>query len=292
MRLPPQHWNPARCSRRTFLTGSVSIGVGAMPIIRARAQSPDVLVEATHGKVRGTSVGGVRVFRGIPYAASTAGANRFLPPQPVAPWPGIRDAVEFGPRAPQLTTSGQVIIPGSGQSPIGEDCLRVNVFTPGTNAAGRRPVMVWLHGGGWRAGSGNIDGANLAAFGDVVVISLNHRFTLFGHLKLDDQDERFADSGNAGVLDMVAALRWVRDNVAAFGGDPGNVTIFGQSGGASKVCALMAAPAASGLFHKAISQSSSGNLRRSWGCRGPPAKRCRPCHSSDFLQPWLLRRPR
>jgi para-nitrobenzyl esterase len=147
---------------------------------------------------------------------------------------------------------------------MSENCLSLNVFTPQLGARKLRPVMVWLHGGGWSTCSGTAPGFNgsaLAAHGDVVVVTVNHRLDVFGYRDLSGSDERFADAGNAGLLDLVAALRWVRDNARAFGGDPDNVTIFGQSGGASKVTALMEMPAAKGLFHKAIAQSVSGGLR-------------------------------
>jgi para-nitrobenzyl esterase len=174
----------------------------------------------------------------------------------------VRDAIAFGSSAPQLPASSDPLGAWySALEPMSEDCLFLNVWTTGT--AGKRPVMVWLHGGAWVSCAGSapgFDGTGLARDGDVVV-TINHRLNLFGYLKLDDPDDQFAQSGNAGVLDMVAALRWIRDNAAAFGGDPGNVTIFGQSGGGAKVSALLACPAARGLFHKAIAQSCSGSLR-------------------------------
>lgn len=223
-----------------------------------------MILETTHGKVRGLTLQGVHCFKGIPYAASTAGVNRFLPPQPVVPWAGVREATEFGNSAPQAHVPHDLLYWYGQIRPIDEDCLTLNVFTPAAEPTARKPVMVWLHGGGWWAFSGTapaLQGHRLARRGDVVVVTLNHRLNLFGHLALDDSDARFADAGNAGVLDMVAALRWVQDNVAAFGGDPANVTLFGHSGGAGKVCALMATAAAHGLFHKAIAQSGSGCLR-------------------------------
>ncbi|MBT2304868.1 carboxylesterase/lipase family protein [Variovorax paradoxus] len=216
------------------------------------------------GRLRGRTEGGVRVFKGIPYGASTADANRFRPPQPVQPWTGVRDAVEFGASAPQGPVARDLLYWYGQTLPINEDCLTLNVFTPRASTASRKPVMVWMHGGAWAVFASTppaFHGGNLAKLGDVVVVTVNHRLNLFGHLKIDDGDERFADSGNAGVLDMVAALRWVRENVASFGGDPRNVTIFGQSGGAAKVSALMATEAARGLFHKVVAQSCSGSLR-------------------------------
>lgn len=248
----------AGIDRRAFIGSSLALGLGAL-VGSGRAYGAEHVVETAQGKLRGRSAGGVSSYLGVAYGASTAGINRFRPPQPAPGWTGVRDAVSFGPQAPQLAFNRPDVLQNSPQ-PISEDCLYLNVFTTGIGAS-PKPVMVWLHGGGWRVGSGSIDGANLARMGDVVVVSINHRLGLFGHLLLDGGDPGFAHSANAGILDMVAALRWVRENIAAFGGDPGNVTIFGQSGGGSKVSALMAVPAAKGLFHKAIAQSCSGTLR-------------------------------
>lgn len=247
--------------RRTLLGGVVTAGF-AVPVARAAAVAP--VVETTLGKVRGRRDSGVEVYRGIPYAASTGGQNRFLPPQPPVPWAGIREADRFGASAPQALIPFPERQALAEIQPTSEDCLSLNVFTPGASGPRKRPVMVWLHGGAWRVGAGTapgLYGTRLASLGDVVLVTINHRLDLLGFLKIDDGDARFADSGNLGVLDMIAALRWVKANAAAFGGDPGNVTIFGQSGGGSKVAALMGAPAARGLFHKAIAQSCSGCLR-------------------------------
>ena len=204
------------------------------------------------------------MFRGLRYGESTAGAQRFLAPLPVRPWSGVRDALTAGHSAPQIPRPAAPLTSWyfDVQS-CNEDCLFLDLVTPATDAA-RRPVMVWLHGGGWAQCAGTapgFDATALARDGDVVVVCPNHRLNVFGHLDLGAEDERFADSANAGVLDLLEVLRWVHDNIAAFGGDPDNVTIFGQSGGAAKVTALLALPAARGLFHKAAVQSCSGGMR-------------------------------
>jgi para-nitrobenzyl esterase len=218
------------------------------------------VVETEHGRVCGYVFKGISVFLGLPYGAPTGGANRFLPPQPPASWVGILAAVNYGETAPQargpLAEGGR---PGN-RPAIGEDCLRLNVWTPAADT-GRRPVMVWLHGGGFEAGTGSsvlYDGVNLCRRGDVVAVSINHRLNLFGHCHLAAiAGADFAGSANAGFLDIVAALNWVQTNIARFGGDPGNVTIYGQSGGGRKVSIAMASPAASGLFRRGIVQSGS-----------------------------------
>ena len=224
------------------------------------------VVETTHGKLRGGIANGVQVFRGIRYADTTAGKNRFLPPQAPTKWAGVQEAVQWGASAPQLPVRENTdpFYSWYGEiQPISEDCLFLNVFTPDLSGA-RRPVLFWIHGGGWREFSGTapgFDGTNLARAEDVVVITVNHRLSVFGYLQLNGPHDQFADAGNAGLLDIVMALEWVRDNVAAFGGDPDNVTIFGESGGASKIAAILSMKAAKGLFHKAILQSSAGGLR-------------------------------
>ncbi|MBV9861292.1 MAG: carboxylesterase/lipase family protein [Alphaproteobacteria bacterium] len=224
------------------------------------------VIETAAGRLRGTQAGGIHAFKGIPYGASTAGANRFLPPRPAVPWAGVREALSYHAQAPQAPRAKrrselEFLLGPSDATPESEDCLTLNVWSPGLDRA-KRPVMVWLHGGAFAYGSSNrafSDGANLARRGDVVVVSVNHRLNIFGFLDLGEiGGEHFAQSGNAGVLDLLAALEWVRDNIAAFGGDPANVTIFGESGGGGKVSVLMAMPAARGLFHRAIVQSGAG----------------------------------
>ena len=239
---------------------------GLIPVaawgVDAASKYEGPVVETTAGKVRGVIQGGTHIFRGIPYGASTAGSNRFMPPRKPEPWPGVRDAFQNGPTAPQLGGPPNALILNHKEPAVqGEDCLVINVFTPGVNDGRKRPVMVWLHGGGFASGAGSahaFDGTNLARSGDVVVVSVNHRLNIFGYLYLADLGgEKYADSGNAGLLDIVAVLEWVRENVVHFGGNPGNVTIFGQSGGGLKISTLLAMPPAKGLFHKAIIESGS-----------------------------------
>lgn len=233
------------------------------------------IVETASGKLRGAMVDGVAAFRGVPYGASTAAANRFMPPRPVTPWAGVRDALDYSGQAPQARLGPAPraeMVDFSGPpdtSPETEDCLTLNVWTPAADSAARRPVMVWLHGGAFSYGSSNsprLQGMRLCRRGDVVVVTVNQRLNIFGHLDLSQfGGADYAASGNAGTLDMVAALHWVRDNIAAFGGDPGRVTIFGESGGGGKVSTLLAMPAARGLFHRAIVQSGAAVRLRTAG---------------------------
>lgn len=230
---------------------------------RSEISTEDAIATVKQGQVAGYSENGIYTYKGIPYAK----AERFMPPQAPDAWEGVRSSRNYGPTCPQDKRQGwqndEIAFAFNWDDGYpGEDCLRANVWTPAKTADGKkRPVMVWLHGGGFAAGSGQelpgYDGANLARKGDVVVVTLNHRLNVLGFLDLSDFGPEYASSGNAGLLDLVAALEWVRDNAEAFGGDPSNVTIFGQSGGGGKVSTLCATPAAKGLFHKAIVQSGS-----------------------------------
>lgn len=214
-------------------------------------------VQTTAGLVKGYQYNGLSIFKGIPYAQ----AARFQMPQPVTPWDGVRDATSYGfvcPLLTQDTPSAELMVPHR-YWPQDENCQNLNIWTPSTDPAAHRPVMVWLHGGGYTAGSSieqdAYDGANMCRHGDVVVVSVNHRLNILGYLDMSPFGEKYANSANAGHADLVAALRWVRDNITAFGGDAENVTIFGQSGGGMKVTGLMQIPEADGLFHKGIVMS-------------------------------------
>ena len=261
--------NPVTAMNRRSFLGGGSLGASVLfgrAVGQARAAAKvdrtGSVADTSAGKIRGAIEGKVQAFRGIPYGASTEGAGRFLPPVRPQPWTGVRDALEPGPASPQIPSN---LVPESmAQQPKtdgngSEDCLHLNVWTP--SLSGKRPVMVWYHGGGYSAGSANwnmYNGANLAAKRDVVVVTVNHRLNVFGYLYLAELGaEKYAHASNVGMLDLVASLEWVRDNIASFGGDAGNVTIFGQSGGGGKVSTLMAMPAAKGLFHRAIAMSGS-----------------------------------
>jgi para-nitrobenzyl esterase len=255
-------------SRRDFLKQSgllVAASSAGFETVLAQGTG-SVVANTVHGRIRGTDAGGVKTFKGVPYGASTAGGNRFMPPVAPTAWTGVRDATEFGPSAPQREpgTRPRVsprAVAAAGLPAEGEDCLVLNIWTPAVGDGRRRPVMLWCHGGGFATGSGSspiTDGTHLARRGDVVVVSINHRLNVLGFTALGDLGgSDFAASGDVGMLDIVQALEWVRDNIAEFGGDPNTVTIFGQSGGGRKVSTLLAMPAAKGLFHRAIIESGA-----------------------------------
>jgi para-nitrobenzyl esterase len=252
--------------RRRRLVGHLGLGFGLTgPGFAAPGKKQDVqnvVAETSRGRVRGANTDGIRVFKGIPYGASTDGPNRFREAQPAVAWTGVRDALAYGPMCPQeIRPRPSFTASWAAKSTMSEDCLVLNIWTPALRDHHKRPVMVWFHGGGFSTGSGGnpvYDGTNLARKGDVVVVTLNHRLNVFGHLYLARSGGAdYAESGNLGILDLVAALRWIHTNIAEFGGDPANVTIFGQSGGGAKVSMLMAMPPTRGLFHRAIVQSGS-----------------------------------
>jgi para-nitrobenzyl esterase len=234
-------------------------------VVNASAD-PTTVAHTTLGPVVGHTKHRALSFTGVRFGAPTGGANRFLPPKKPERWVEPKSALAPAPSAPQLVRAENFDPFYSWYSAVGqmdEDCLFLNVYTPALNDGRRRPVLVWIHGGGWREFSGNapgFDGSRLAAEEDVIVVSINHRLGVFGFLSLPDDQPEFADSANAGLLDIVFALEWIAENAPNFGGDPNNVTVFGQSGGASKVVALASMPAAHGLFHKAFVQSSGGGL--------------------------------
>lgn len=221
------------------------------------------IATTTSGKVRGLTRDGINIFRSVPYAAPPIGARRCRPPAPAEPWDDVRDATKFGPVAPQNASMLETML-GAPEPEIDEEsCLTLTVFTPALDDA-KRPVMFWIHGGAFVIGSGSspiYDGRRFAAHGDVVVVSINYRLGALGFLHLDDIfGPEFSGSGNAGILDQVCALEWVRDNIAAFGGDPEQVTIFGESAGGMSVGTLLGLPAAQGLFARAIVQSGGGSF--------------------------------
>jgi para-nitrobenzyl esterase len=257
-------------TRREFLKHISAVTVSSSIFLDGlRAQDPPfVIAETAFGKIRGVDHDGIKIFKGIPYGATTSGSNRFMPPAEPADWSGVRDALAYGHSAPQRDPAapppGGLTISGENLPPEGEDCLVLNIWTPAVGAAGnsgkRRPVMFWCHGGGFATGSGSSpdnDGTNLARRGDVVVVTINHRLNVLGFGNFSAFSDDFAASGDAGMLDIVQALKWVRANISQFGGDPGTVTIFGQSGGGRKVETLLAMPSAKGLFHRAIVESGA-----------------------------------
>jgi para-nitrobenzyl esterase len=256
-------------SRRFAIKGLVmSAGLNFVPFsfnnsIAAAPVNDGPVAGTNAGKVRGFIDDEIFVFKGVPYGADTA-PRRFRAPIPPVPWAGVRPALQFGPRAPQdyppssVSAAGTIADPGG---PVSEDCLYLNVWTPGLRDGAKRPVMVYVHGGGYVAHSANFstyDGVHLCRRGDVVVVTLNHRLNAFGYLYLEELGgPEFNDSGNVGQLDLILALEWVRENIAEFGGDPGRVLIFGQSGGGGKVACLMGMPSAMGLFQRAATSSGA-----------------------------------
>jgi para-nitrobenzyl esterase len=253
-------------SRREFLKHSGLLIAASSVSWPVFAQSDAVVAQTTYGRVRGVEVNGINVFKGIPYGASTAGKNRFMPPAAPAKWSGVREAFAYGSSAPQSEPGSRraaaaLAVAAAGLPAESEDCLVLNVWTPAVHDNRKRPVMFWCHGGGFATGSGSspvTEGLNLARRGDVVVVTINHRLNVLGFTSLEEAGgQEFASSGDVGMMDIVAALRWVRDNIAEFGGDPNTVMIFGQSGGGRKVATLLAMPSAKGLFHRATIESGA-----------------------------------
>jgi para-nitrobenzyl esterase len=270
---------PRANGRRRFLLTAASAAAAPSVLGRGRAlwagqddrplafpaadDGRSVVVKTAYGALRGVRNGGLTIFKGVPYAGSPAGAGRFKAPPRLSPWSGVRDALVYGPQAIQQPDRGW---PKEwALAPSSEDCLVLNVWTPGTGDGKRRPVMFYSHGGGFTTGNGGAevwpqslhhDGAALARAYDVVVVTHNHRLGLLGYLYLGDLlGEEYAASGAAGLLDIVAGLEWVRDNIEAFGGDPRNVMIWGESGGGGKTAILTTMPRAKGLFHRASVES-------------------------------------
>lgn len=275
-----------RFNRRSLLKGIAGMGavqaVGSFPLARAAAAvSHDPVASTECGKIRGVAANNVLSFRGVPYGGPTEGAGRFMPPVSPVPWTGTRDAVQAGPRAMQLPDKsfggganiytspvlGPYFSGGRKDADItiekdSENCLVLNVLTPALR--GTRPVMIYIHGGGFAQGSGALTllADRFVAEENVVLVGVNHRLNVFGYTYLGAFGEKYADSGNVGQLDLVLALKWVKKNIANFGGDPANVTIFGESGGGAKISCLMAMPEAKGLFHRAIIESGSARTVR------------------------------
>lgn len=250
-------------SRRGFLTIAGGAALTAGPAWGAELFP---VVETAQGKLRGVQSGGIAMFKGVSYAASTAGANRFRPPQPLTPWTGVKDAFRFGQVSPQMPGNrasgyGDLIVFDRQPSGPGEDCLSINIWSPTLDANAKKPVIFVIHGGGFYGGSGNsfgMDGERMARFADSVVISVNHRLGAFGFTHLGDgAGEDFAQSGAAGMMDIVAALKWINENIVQFGGDPSRVLVYGQSGGGAKTSILLGMPSAKGLITRAGVMSGS-----------------------------------
>lgn len=298
----PENLSARKLSRRAIMQSAAALAGGtaasvlapasmaaakpsAMPGATVSASAKQNIVETDSGKVFGFVRNGIVTFKGMPYGASTQGKNRFMVPAKPTPWTGVRSALHWGPVSPQNYTSTLDGRRGGWQhddesfmfewedGQPSEDCLRINVWTPSINDNKKRPVLMWIHGGGYTSGSDNelrmYDGESLSRRGDVVMVSVNHRLGVLGFLDLSDYGERWADSSNTGMLDLVAALDWVKANISNFGGDPNTVLIFGQSGGGSKVGTLMGMPNAKGLFHRAVIESGSG-LRQGTRDRSVP----------------------
>jgi len=262
----------AGVDRRALMAAGGAGALIASAAGRAMAAQTAPVATTKSGQIRGYDDKGIKVFKGVPYGQPTGGANRWLAAKPPVPWTSVRDCTAQGQKCPQ--NEGAPMVEEAvalGKEAMGEDCLNLDIWTPAVGPnSGKRPVMVWYHGGGFSSGSGGglrYDGVNLCTKQDVVVVTVTHRLNVFGFLNLASlYGPAYADSPNVGILDCVAALRWVHDNIANFGGDPGNVTIFGESGGAGKVSTMMAMPSAKGLFHRAIAQSGaalrSGSMER------------------------------
>jgi para-nitrobenzyl esterase len=257
----------ANRSRRQFVraTACATAGVLAVPRLATGEGAQDV-VETTHGRIRGGTIDGIKCFRGIPYGADTSGGNRFMLPQKPSRWSGVRDCTDWGHLAPQhINPNPSVYTKYVGwnnyRGGMSEDCLVLNVWTPALRDRGNRPVMFIIHGGGYTSGSGNLEaleGQHLAKLADMVVITVNHRLGMLGFADLSAfGGDELRSSGNVGMMDLVMALEWVRDNIGQFGGNARSVTITGQSGGGGKCSHLMAMPSARGLFHKVAIQSGS-----------------------------------
>jgi len=279
-------------SRRRLLaslTGAAALfALDGLPLAGAASTSEvNPIASTVCGKVRGIQARNVLSFRGIPYGGACDGANRFLPASAPIPWQGIREAVKAGPRAIQASSGTIFTTPLIGEyfsgarpdaagitaEPDSENCLVLNVLTPALS--GRRPVMVYIHGGGFTEESGALTliSDRFVAEQDIVLVGINHRLGVFGYTYFGALDPAYADSGNLGQLDLIAALKWVRDNIAGFGGDPKNVTLFGESGGGAKISALLAMPAAKGLFQRAIIESGSFRSARTLDTAAQSAER-------------------
>ena len=238
-------------------------GVGAFLYFRSMFSGPtveigeatdDAVVQTDAGPIRGYVTDGIYTYHGSPYAEAK---ERFMPAEPVEPWTEVRDMTEYGNMSYQAAIQGGAAL---GNDNGDNNCQNLNLWTPGLGDGGKRPILVWLHGGGFSSGSANdaqYDGTELSKYGDVVVVGVNHRLNVYGHLDLSAYDEKYQYSANVGVMDIVMALQWLQRNAEAFGGDPDNITVFGQSGGGAKVLSLMTSPYAKGTFSKGIVQSGA-----------------------------------